>query len=76
MLRACRRSAVKARTVAINQIKALLVTAPEQVAAPLGGLGAAALVRACGRLLAGPSLGPEPAPAPHQGLVEPQRLDI
>ena len=50
MLRACRRSAVKARTVAINQLMALLVTATEQVAAPLRGLGTAALVRVCGRL--------------------------
>ena len=50
MLRAARRSAVKARTVAINQLKALLVTAPEQVATPLRALGTAALVRACSRL--------------------------
>ena len=38
MLRAARRSAVKARTAAINQLKGLLVTASEQVAAPLRGL--------------------------------------
>ncbi len=50
MLRATRRSAVKARTVAINQLKALLVTAPEQVATPLRALGTAGLVRACSRL--------------------------
>ena len=47
MLRAARRSAVKARTCAINQLKALLVTAPEQVAAPLRGSRTAALMAAC-----------------------------
>jgi len=47
MLRAARRSAVKARTCAINQLKALLVTAPEQVAAPLRGSSTAALMAAC-----------------------------
>ena len=38
LLHATRRSAVKARTQAINQIKGHLVTVPEQVAAPLRGL--------------------------------------
>ncbi len=47
MLRAARRCAVKARTCAINQLKALLVTAPEQVAAPLRGSRTAALTAAC-----------------------------
>ena len=47
MLRAARRCAVKARTCAINQLKALLVTAPEQVAAPLRGSRTAALMAAC-----------------------------
>ena len=44
MLRAARRFTVKARTCAINQLKALLVTAPEQVAAPLRGSRTAALM--------------------------------
>ena len=37
MLRAARRCAVKARTGAIDQLKGLLVTAPEQVAALVSG---------------------------------------
>ena len=50
MLNAARRSAVKARTGAVNQIKGLVVTAPEQVAAPLRRLSTASLVDACSRL--------------------------
>ncbi len=61
---AARLSAVKARTVAINQIKRLLVTAPEQVAAFLRGLRtAAALVGACARLRPDPDRGEAPAAA-------------
>ena len=55
-LHATRRSAVKARTGAINQLKGHLVTVPEQVAAPLRGLPTG---RLGGRLRA-------PAPQPRQ----------
>ena len=63
MLRAARRSAVKARTAAVNQLKGLLVTAPEQVAAPLRGLRTAALVDACARLRPDPGRGEAAAAA-------------
>lgn len=42
-----RDSAVKSRTQAINQLKAILVTADPAVREPLAGLSAKALVRAC-----------------------------
>ena len=63
MLRAARRCAVKARTGAINQLKGLLVTAPEQVAAPLRGLRTAVLVGACARLRPDPGRGEATAAA-------------
>ena len=50
LLRSTRRSAVKARTQAINQLKGHLVTVAFQIASPLRGLGAGALVDACARL--------------------------
>ena len=50
LLYATRRSAVKARTCAINQLKGHLVTAPEHVAAPLRGLATGALIDTCARL--------------------------
>lgn len=43
MLKNTKESAVKARTQAINQIKALVVAAPAELCAPLGGLAAGAL---------------------------------
>ena len=57
LLHATRRSAVKARTQAINQLKGHLVTVPEQVAAPLRGLATGALVNACARLRPNPDSG-------------------
>ena len=57
LLHATRRSAVKARTGAINQLKGHLVTVPEQVAAPLRGLPTSALVNACARLRPNPGSG-------------------
>ena len=48
-LTVARRSAVKARTVAANQIDALVVTAPEHLKDTLRGLSAAARVHACVR---------------------------
>ena len=47
MLMMVRRSAVKARTQAANQIHSLVVTAPEQVKRRLKGLNAGARVRVC-----------------------------
>ncbi len=46
-LRVTRRSAVKARTQTINQLKALLVTAPTEIREPLGGLTTAVLIPTC-----------------------------
>ena len=45
VLRAARRSAVKARAQAANQLKGLLITAPEELRAELRGLTVAKLVR-------------------------------
>ena len=50
VLCAARRSAVKARTGAVNHLKGPLVTAAEQIAGPLRGLRTADLVNACSRL--------------------------
>ena len=47
MLQVARRSAVKARTQAINQLHALVVTAPDQVKHQLAGLSPKARVKAC-----------------------------
>ena len=47
MLRVVRRSAIKARTQAINQLHALVVTAPEQVKHQLRGLSTKARIGAC-----------------------------
>ena len=57
MLRMARRPAVKARTVAMNQIKSLAVTASQQVTARLRGLSSASLIKACSRLRPDPSGG-------------------
>ena len=56
-LHATRRSAVKARTGAINQLKGHLVTVPEQVAGPLRDLPTGVLVDACARLRPNPASG-------------------
>jgi transposase len=49
-LRTARSGAVKARTAAINQLKALLVTAPAMLREALDGRSTPALVVACARL--------------------------
>jgi transposase len=49
-LRAARGGAVKARTAAVNQLKALLVTAPAPVREALDGLSTPKQVQACARL--------------------------
>ncbi len=50
MLTVARRSALKARTQAHNQIHGLLVTAPETLKDQLGGLRGGALIDSCARL--------------------------
>ena len=47
MLAVARRSAVKARTQAINQMHALVVTAPQQVKHLLGGVSGKAWIKIC-----------------------------
>ena len=54
-----RRSAIKARTVAANQLHALALTAPERLQGPLRGLATSGLVKACAGLR--PRARPEPA---------------
>jgi transposase len=49
-LRAARRGAVKARTQAMNQLSALVITAPDQVRAGLDGLRGKKLAAACAAL--------------------------
>ncbi|AEA29044.1 transposase IS116/IS110/IS902 family protein (plasmid) [Pseudonocardia dioxanivorans CB1190] len=49
-LRVARRGAVKARTQAINQLRAQIVTAPAELREQLRGLTTGALVKTCARL--------------------------
>jgi transposase len=56
VLRIARRSAVKARTQVINQIRAVLVTAPGSLREPLSGLGQSPLVEKLARLRPGADL--------------------
>lgn len=56
VLRVARRSAVKARTQAINQIRGLLVTAPAALREQLTGMPRVELVRALARLRRGADL--------------------
>ena len=65
-LRVTRRGAVKARTATINQLKALLVTAPAEIREPLAGLTTAVLIPAC--MAQGPT-GPVADPAQAVRLV-------
>jgi transposase len=62
-LRAARRGAVKARTQAMNQLKALIITAPDQVRARLGGQRRKPLAAACAALAG------QDAPGPDAGTV-------
>lgn len=52
-LRVARRGAVKARTQAMNQLRALVVTAPADLRDQLRGLSSGALIDACSRLRPG-----------------------
>ncbi|NUP36594.1 MAG: IS110 family transposase [Streptomyces sp.] len=56
VLRIARRSAVKARTQAMNQIRGLLVSAPAMLREQVAGLERAALIRALARLRPGDDL--------------------
>lgn len=53
MLQAARRSAVKARTQAANQICGLVVTAPEPIKDRVGGLGTNQAIEVCARMRPG-----------------------
>ena len=53
VLASVRRSAIKNRTAAINQIHSVVVTAPDALRSQLEGLGANALVRKCAGLRPG-----------------------
>ncbi len=61
-----RGGAVKARTAAINELRALLVTAPAGLRDQLRTLGPAALVQACARL--------RPGPDPADNLTGPEQV--
>ena len=56
-LRVARSSAVKARSQATNQIKALLVTGPEELREQLRHLSTPSMIASCARLRPGPDLG-------------------
>lgn len=61
MLRVARRSALKACTQAANQIRSLIVTAPEPLRQRLRGLELAELTATCARFRPGPLVSPEAA---------------
>ena len=63
ILRVARSSAIKARAVAITQLKAVIKTAPDDLRAELRDLGGATLITRCARLR--PSRGEAPTPSPH-----------
>jgi transposase len=63
VLRVARTSAVKARAVALTQIKAVITTAPEPLRSELRHLNGAALLTRCRELE--PRRGPAPQPSPH-----------
>ena len=61
MLKTAKISAVKARTQAINQMKALVVTAPAEFRESLDGLSTVALAARCKRFRPGPLVNPTSA---------------
>jgi transposase len=67
VLRIARRSAVKARTQAMNQIRGLLVSAPAMLREQVAGLERAALIRTLARLRPGDDLS-RPLAATRQAL--------
>lgn len=62
-LRVARSSAIKARAVAITQLKAVIKTAPDDLRAELRDLGGATLINRCARLR--PTRGQALTPSPH-----------
>jgi len=62
MLKSAKDSAVKARTQAVNQTRALVVTAPAQFRETLDGLSPADFISRCARLCPGNVDGPTAAP--------------
>jgi transposase len=66
-LRVVRRSAVKARTQTMNQLKALLVTGPAELREQLRSLGSSVLIPACARLRPGSAM-TDPTNAVKQAL--------
>jgi len=67
-LRSVRAGAVKARTAAINQLKAVVVTAPAAVREPLDGRSTARQVAACARLRPDPEQLADPVQATKAAL--------
>ncbi len=63
VLRVARTSAIKARAIALTQLKAVIKTAPEPLRSHLRHLDGAALLARCRGLRAG--RGPAPEPSPH-----------
>ena len=63
VLRVARSSAVKARAVAITQLKAVIKTAPDDLRSELRDLDGATLINRCARLR--PARGQAPTPSPH-----------
>lgn len=63
VLRVARTSAIKARAIALTQLKAVIKTAPEPLRSHLRDLDGATLVNRCRGLRA--SRGPVPTPSPH-----------
>ena len=61
MLKSAKDSAVKPRTQAINQMKALVVTAPAELRESIDGLSTAALATRCKRFRPGPLVNPTAA---------------
>jgi transposase len=61
VLRVARSSAVKARAVAITQLKAVIKTAPDELRSELRSLGGATLITRCAGLR--PNRGPAPTPS-------------
>ena len=68
VLRGVRAGAVKARTAAVNQLKAAVVTAPTVVREPLDGLSTARQVAACARLRPDPGQLADPVQATKAAL--------
>jgi transposase len=76
-LRTARRGAVKARTAAINQLKALLVTAPASLREALDSRSTPALVAVCARLRPDQTALADPAHATKAALaVVAQRIQL